>query len=104
MIGRYCRTAVVIFLAALMALAPGAPVFAQQQGAAPPPSAPPAAETQPGARTIQVSNQDFTHGKPWFPHVIAPYKPTPVPEPVLTNAPRLEQMVQNGKLTISLED
>lgn len=104
MIGRSCRIAVVIFLAALMALAPGAPAFAQQQGAATPPSAPPAAQAQPSTRTIQVSNQDFTHGKPWFPHVVAPYQPTPVPEPVLTNAPRLEQMVQNGKLTMSLED
>lgn len=103
MIGRSGRFAVAIFLAALMALAPGAPLFAQQ-GAAAPPAAPAAAPAQPSTRTIQVSNQDFSHGKPWFPNIRAPYTPTPVPEPVLTNAPRLEQMVQNGKLTISLED
>lgn len=87
-----------------MALAPDAPVFAQPQGAATPPSAPPAEQAQPSTRTIPVSNQNFSYGKRWFPDIRAPYTPTPVPEPVLTNAPRLDQMVQDGKLRISLQD
>ncbi len=49
-------------------------------------------------------NQDYTYGKRWFPNIIAPYTPTFVPEPILTNAPRIEQMVQDGKLRISLQD
>ena len=80
-------------------MAPVAPVFAQQQGGSTPPAQP-----QPSSRPIQVTNQDYTQGKRWFPDIIAPYTPAAVPEPVLTNAPRIEQMVKDGKLSISLQD
>ena len=99
MIGRFCRVSFVLFLALLIALAPAAPVFAQQQGEATPPAQP-----QPSSLTIQVSNQNYSYGKPWFPSIIAPYTQASVPEPILTNAPRLEQMVKDGKLSISLQD
>ncbi len=48
--------------------------------------------------------QDYTRGKRWFPNILAPYTQAVVPEPVLLNSPRIEQMVQNGKLSISLQD
>jgi outer membrane protein TolC len=80
-------------------LAPVAPVFAQQQGEAVPP-----APTQPAGRTIELSNQNYSYGKRWFPNIIEPYTRTAVPEPILTNAPRIEQMVKDGKLNISLQD
>jgi outer membrane protein len=99
MIGRFYRVSFVAILAVMIALAPVAPVFAQQQGDSTPPAQP-----QPPNRTIQVTNQDYTHGKPWFPNVIVPYTAATVPEPILTNAPRIEQMVQNGQLRISLQD
>jgi len=85
-------------------MAPIAPAFAQDQGQSAPPT--PAAQPQPQApaRTIQISNQNYSIGKRWFPNVLAPYKPAFVPEPILTNSLRIEQMVQNGKLTISLQD
>jgi outer membrane protein len=102
MIGRLYRTSLVIILAVLTALAPVAPTFAQQgQGKATPPEQ---SQAQPAARTIQLSNQNYTNGQRWFPNIIAPYKPTMVPEPDLTNAPRIEQMIQDGKLRISLQD
>jgi len=94
-----------VFLAALIVWAPVAPAFAQQQGESTPASAPPpAAQPQAQPRTIHVSNQDYTYGKRWFPNVTGPYSPLSVPEPVLTNAPRIEQMIQSGKLSITLED
>jgi outer membrane protein len=86
-------------LAGLMVLAPVAPAFAQQQSDAAPPAQP-----QPQNRTIQVNNQDYTYGKRWFPNILGPYTPTVVPEPVLTNAPSIEQMVKDGKLSVSLQD
>src|ERR1700682_5419291 len=102
MIGRLYRTSLAVSLAVLTALAPVAPTFAQQgQGQAAPPAD---SQTQPPVRTIQVSNENYTHGKRWFPNIIAPYTPTIVPEPVLTNAPHIEQMIQDGKLRISLQD
>jgi outer membrane protein len=101
MIGRFCRVTLAVCLAVLTGIAPVAPVFAQQQG-----QSAPAAQPQPQApvRSIQLSNQDYTFGKAWFPHVFAPYTPTPVPEPVLINGPAIDQMIKNGKLTISLQD
>src|SRR5216683_1094171 len=99
MIGRFCRVSFALILALLMALAPAGPVFAQQQGESAPPVQP-----QPPSRAIQESNQNYTYGKRWFPNILAPYTPTAVPEPILTNAPRIEQMVKDGKLTISLQD
>src|ERR1700690_1805032 len=103
MIGRPCRVSLAVSLAALMALGPVAPPFAQQQ-AQPQGGTTPPAPPQPPSRTIQVKNQDYTIGKRWFPNIIAPYTQTSVPEPILTNAPRIEQMVQDGKLRISLQD
>ncbi len=99
MFGRLCRISLAVSLAVLIALAPVAPAFAQQQGDSTPPAQP-----QPASRTIQVKDQDFTFGKRWFPNIIAPYTQAVIPEPVLVNAPRIEQMVQNGKLSISLQD
>src|ERR1700716_3007275 len=102
MIGRLYRTPLAVSLAVLTALAPVTPAFAQQGlGQAAPPAQP---VSQAPVRTIQISTENYTNGKRWFPNVIAPYKPTIVPEPVLTNAPRIEQMIQDGKLRISLQD
>src|ERR1700680_3284716 len=102
MIGRLYRTPLAVSLAVLTALAPVAPTFAQQgQGQATPPAP---SQSQTPVRTIQISNQNYTNGKRWFPNIIGPYTPTRVPEPDLTNAPRIEQMIQDGKLRISLED
>jgi outer membrane protein len=106
MIGRVYRSSLAVSLAVLTALAPVAPAFGQQEQGQPTPAqtapAPPAA--QPPVRTIQISNQNYTNGKRWFPNIIGPYTPTRVPEPDLANAPRIEQMIQDGKLRISLED
>jgi outer membrane protein TolC len=99
MIGRFCRVSFALILALLMTLAPAGPVFAQQQGESIAPAPP-----QPPSRVIQESNQNYTYGKRWFPNILAPYTQTTVPEPILTNAPRIEQMVQNGQLRISLQD
>ncbi|MGA7796187.1 MAG: TolC family protein [Candidatus Acidiferrales bacterium] len=99
MIGRFCRVSIAIFLAVTIALAPAAPAFAQAQGGSAPPAQP-----QPSTRAIQLSDQNYTYGKRWFPNIIEPYTQASVPEPILTNAPRIEQMVKDGKLSISLED
>jgi outer membrane protein len=86
-----------------MVLAPISPALAQQQEQN---SSAPPAQPKPQApdRTIQVSNQDYAHGKRLFPNILAPYTPTPVPEPILINSPRIEQMIQDGKLRINLQE
>ena len=96
---RICRAFLALCLAEAVALMPVAPARAQQQGDSAPPAQP-----QPAGHLIPESSQNYTYGKRWFPNIIAPYTVLTVPEPVLTNAPRIEQMVQDNKLSISLED
>jgi outer membrane protein len=91
MIGRFCRVSFALFLAA--------PGFAQQPG-----ETTPQAQPEPQSRVIQVSNQNYTFGKRWFPDILGPYTPTVIPTPVLTNSPRIEELVKDGKLQISLQD
>jgi outer membrane protein TolC len=104
MIGRFCRSSLAALLACLLTFGPFAPLYAQQQGDSAPPAEPQAAPDQPLARTIDVKSQDFTYGKRWFPNIIEPYKAAMVPAPVLTDGPRIAQMIKDGKLTMSLQD
>ncbi|GAC1643688.1 MAG: hypothetical protein NVS9B15_00300 [Acidobacteriaceae bacterium] len=47
---------------------------------------------------------DYSKGKRQFPNVIAPYKATDVQPPSFDNAPRLESLIRNGNLYLSLTD
>jgi outer membrane protein TolC len=49
-------------------------------------------------------NLDYSSGRKWFPNLIEPYKPVTIPAPPLTNSPRIDQLLQNGKLMLSLQD
>jgi outer membrane protein len=109
MIGRFNRSMLAVGLSIATALAPAAPTFAQQMGQSSQQgqgqSAAAAQPQTPGpVRTLRLSDQDYSRGKPLFPPILQPYKPTPVPEPNLTNSPRVEQMIQDGKLRLTLQD
>ncbi|HLV94003.1 MAG TPA: TolC family protein [Candidatus Acidoferrales bacterium] len=68
-----------------------------------------ASAAQPGP-TVQISEKklglgrDYSMGKHWFPNIFDQYWPTQVPEPVLTNTPKIDQLIQDGKLNLSLDD
>ena len=91
------------------------PDFAQNL-AADAPAAPvptPASSTQPEAQAtapgavpprIVDLKLDYSSGKKWFPNVAAPYRSMKSDEPALVNSPRIEQLLQNGKLMLSLQD
>ncbi len=97
------------------------PVFAQDQPATPPPQSsqpgvlPPPPQYQPPAETqgppsAPTRSMGFSNGPDYskpnspFPNLIAPYTPIHVQKPILVNTPRIEQLIQNGKLNLSLED
>ena len=110
--------------AVLAVVLAGGPVWAQDQPGAPPQQ--PAPGTQrPGLPTPQTSAQDVYTPPPTatpipvslgvekyhyrkaprqFPNLFAPYRPIRVPEPVLTNSPRIDQLIRDGKLQITLQD
>ncbi len=47
---------------------------------------------------------DYSHGRRWFPNLAAPYIPRHILLPPLTNSPLLAQLIQDGKLNLSLEN
>ena len=100
-----------IALLAVISLLP-APVFAQDQKASDQKtpglsSAQPEAQAAPSGavppRTVDLK-LDYSAGRKWFPDIIGPYTPMKSAEPSLTNSPRIEQLLQDGKLMLSLQD
>jgi len=60
------------------------------------------AQKSSGARTLKL--EDYSKPRSHFPNPIAPYMGREVPEPVLANSARADQLLQNGKLMLSLND
>lgn len=84
------------------------PVIAQDQKSSNPsgqgePAPQPGPQAAPPAPTLNLK-PDYSAGRKWFPDIIGPYRPMQSAEPALTNAPRIDQLVQNGKLMLSLQD
>src|SRR5215470_7556045 len=52
----------------------------------------------------QPTHVDFSKPTPLFPNPFARYIPRDVPPPVLTNSARVQDLVQNGKIMLSLND
>ncbi len=107
---RFFRSALVLFL--VFSLVPGVPAFAQDQSQSQTPSPSPS-PTQSSAPSPAVDpnrdlrlhvGREFTYGKSAFPNIIAPYTPMHIDHPGLTNSPRIDQLVHDGKLMLSLDD
>src|SRR5215472_15532816 len=69
-----------------------------QQPGAPVPNAP-----EP-KKLPQPTRVDYSKPVPLFPNPFARYIPRDVPPPVFTNTPRVRELVQNGKIMLSLND
>jgi outer membrane protein TolC len=66
-------------------------------------TAPAAPTSAVPARTLDLK-VDYSSERKWFPKINAPYTPMTSVEPALSNTPRIEQLLQNGKLMLSLQD
>ena len=53
---------------------------------------------------LRDTDKDYTKLHPYFPNLIGPYKPTNVPAARLGNTPRLDQLLRDGKIYLSLSD
>jgi outer membrane protein TolC len=51
-----------------------------------------------------VSAQEYSKSAPIFPNVLAPYTPRHVPQPNMANSERVNQLIHEGKLMLSLSD
>ncbi len=90
-------------LVGIMAGTPLAPLQAQE----PAPQSP--ASTQAAAQggapvSLGVSKHNFSQGPSFFPNIIKPYTSQFVDPGELTNSPRLQQLIHDGKLQLSLQD
>ena len=86
-------------LAFLLSVGPISPALAQS----PVPNSVPASAIAPVA-SLGLAKHDFTHGPRAFPTLFKPYQPISIESPDLTNSPRLEQLIHDGKLMLSLQD
>jgi outer membrane protein TolC len=73
------------------------------------PAAPAASNQAPAVKLteplyLRDTGKDYTRLKPMFPNPIAPYTRTGVELPRLGNTPRLDSLVRDGKIYLSLSD
>src|SRR5215471_2576215 len=54
--------------------------------------------------TAQYTGNQYSKPKPAFPTITAPYTPREVPEPNFANTGRVNQLMRDGKLYLSLND
>jgi outer membrane protein len=80
---------------------PGASSGQQAPTASTLPSAP---QPAPAAQSQQYIAVDYSKSRSQFPNVIAPYKPEPVPPPNLANTARIDQLMHDGKIYLSIND
>jgi outer membrane protein len=100
---------VAFFMAAMLAVGPLSPAFAQSAAQNPPSNPAPTASVSTGSSIAPVSSlglakYNFTNGPHAFPNLLKPYQQIHIDEPVITNSPRLQQLIHDGKLELSLED
>jgi len=88
-------------------LASGAPTPSFAQNAAQNPTTP--AQTTVGTGStppisLGMSKYNYSRAPKAFPNLIAPYAGVNIPSSNLTNSPKIEQLIHDGKLEISLQD
>ncbi len=65
---------------------------------------PPAPQPTPAQTSQQFVMKDYSKPRPAFPNILAPYKPQDVDPANLSNTPRIDQLLQGGKLMLSMDD
>ena len=105
----FARPLLAALLAGSLIGGPNSPAFAQDtpqkptsSPAAPSPS--PQGSSSAPITSLGVSKHDFSRGPRAFPNLIKPYQQINIEAPTLTNAPRIDQLIHDGKLEISLQD
>ena len=91
----FCGLALITILATAM--------WAQTNQSTPVPQAPSASQI-PTAPPKPFVVGEYSKPRGHFPNPIGPYTSRSVPSPNLTNTPRLDQLLKNGKLMLSMND
>jgi len=100
------RSILSAFLAGALAAGSCSPSLAQSSAQNPPsgPASAPQGSSIAPVSSLGLARHDFTHGPKAFPDLLKPYQPIHIEAPVVTNSPRLDQLIHDGKLELSLQD
>lgn len=103
---RTARTLLAAFLAGVLAAGSVSRASGQNPPQNPPASPAPAAQTTTIApvASLGLAKHDFSRGPRAFPDLFNPYHSIKLEGPMLTNSPRIDQLVHDGKLSLSLQD
>ena len=100
-----CLNSPLRFLAALaIAATLVSGTWAQDPQSSSVPQAPSASKPATSAQPQPFRVGEYSKGRSHFPNPIAPYAGRTVSPPNLTNTPRLDQLLQNGRLMLSMND
>jgi outer membrane protein TolC len=104
MIGRLLRSAVALLVAAVVVMAPVVPAYGQQQSSSTSDTSQNVAQPQLPSYRLVISKPDYSKGRSQFPNLFGPYFPIKVAPPDLANSPRIDQLIHDGKMELSLQD
>ena len=68
------------------------------------PAAPMPQTTPVPAQPQAVHLEDYSRPRPAFPHFLRPYRPQQVAQPNLGNSPRIDSLLRDGKIYLSMDD
>jgi outer membrane protein TolC len=93
-----------LYLASALWIATSSPSLSAQEAApAPPAQSTPPATPQP-AQPQAVHLKDYSLPRSAFPRVLQPYETQQVPPPNLGNSPRIDSLMKDGKIYLSIDD
>jgi outer membrane protein len=99
----YARPLLAAVLAVTLVGGPISPAFGQNA-----PQNPPADQAKPTNTIVPIAlgtmKYNYSHAPRPFPNLLAPYGSINIPEPGLTNSPRVDQLIHDGKLELSLQE
>ncbi len=94
----FLRPALLLTVLAIFAYSPST-LAAQSFPSAPAPQAAP-----PPAAPQAVHLQDYSKPRSAFPHILQPYQSQEVAQPSLANSPRIDSLMHDGKIYLSIDD
>src|SRR5215470_17220524 len=103
----FAKSLLAATLAGILAGAPATPLAAQEQAQQPAPQAAPPAKSSLQGRlptSLGVNKFHYNSSPDLFPNITRPFSTQFVNPSALSNSPRLEQLIQEGKLNLSLLD
>ncbi|HWS18824.1 MAG TPA: TolC family protein, partial [Candidatus Elarobacter sp.] len=94
-----CGRALLLALAMIACAPPAAILYAQDVPSAPTPQPLPAP-----AKPQEIHLQDYSKSSSAFPHLIQPYLPKELAQPDFGNSPRIDSLMRDGKIYLSIDD